>query len=308
MDELTVMQGFRAERDAEVPEAREAIWRALEARMDAATAEARAFGEAVAGSGAPAHTPRRRPGLPGARRGLPSRRRLLVFAAAAAPAAAGAAIVAGALVLSSGPTAQPASAAEILHQAAMAATASDAPVTTVPGAGQYLFRKEQRLTLQGWRSPLPPVSADIASGGIGMTLSGPHAYNALVPLTVSSWTDSKGGGRRREVLGTLQFWSKKEEARWQAAGSPLPSPSTRNTSSATKPPSSNTRWRRTRVWSTRNPKAGAISTSPTPRSCRPKRRPCDGRPKPTSSNTPASTTSAASHRSSSTPRKRRRNC
>jgi hypothetical protein len=211
MDDLTVMQSFRAERDAEVPEAREAIWRALEARMDAASAEARAFGEAVAGSAAPAGSPRRR-------RGLRSRRRLLVFAGAAAVAA----IVAGTLVLSSGPTAQPASAAEILHQAASAA--ADLPTTTVPGPGQYLFRKEQQLEIRGWRHPLPAENADIPDGGIGMTLQGPHAYNALVPVTVSSWTDSKGGGRHREILGTLQFWSKAEEERWQAAGSPLPAP------------------------------------------------------------------------------------
>jgi hypothetical protein len=211
MDDLTVMQSFRAERDAEVPEAREAIWRALEARMDAAGAEARAFGEAVAGSTAPAGGPRRR-------RGLRSRRRLLVFAGAAAAAA----IVAGTLVLSSGPTAQPASAAEILHEAA--AAAADAPATSVPGPGQFLYRKEQRLQLQGWRHPLPPENSDIPNGGIGMTLHGPHAYNALVPVTVASWTDSQGGGRHRETLGTLQFWSKAEEERWQAAGSPLPAP------------------------------------------------------------------------------------
>ena len=61
MDELTVMKGFRAERDAEPAEAREAIWRALEARMDAAAAEARSFGEAVAGAELP--TPSRAPNL-----------------------------------------------------------------------------------------------------------------------------------------------------------------------------------------------------------------------------------------------------
>lgn len=227
MNELTVMQDFRAERDVEPPEAREAIRRALEARMDAAAAEARSFGEAVAGAKLPAKSPSGRgifsPGRRGTapRRGtsLSRRRRLgLTFAGAAVAAA----IVAGALVLNSGPTAQPASAAEILHEAA--AAASEGPTTSVPGPGQFLYRKEQRLGIQSWRHPLPPESADLPAGGFGMTMSGPHAYNALVPVTVSSWTDIRGGGRHREELGALQFWSAEEEARWKAAGSPLPGP------------------------------------------------------------------------------------
>jgi hypothetical protein len=212
MDDLTAIRSFRAERDAEPPEAREAIWRALEARMEAATAEARAFGEAVAGAQPPASSRSRR------RDFFSRRRRVLAFAGAIVVAA----IVAGALVLSSGPTAQRASAAAILHEAA--AAASEGPATSVPGPGQFLYRKERRLEIQGWRHPLPPENSGIPNGGIGMTLHGPHAYNALVPQTVESWTDDKGGGRRREVLGTLQFWSKEEEARWKAAGSPLPAP------------------------------------------------------------------------------------
>lgn len=212
MDDLTAMQSFRVERDAEVPEAREVIWRALEARMDAAAAEARAFGEAVAGSKASASSPSRRHSL-GSRR-----RRLLVFAGAAAAAGA----VAGALVLSSGPTAQPASAAEILHQAA--AAASGGPAATVPSPGQFLYTKVVRTEIHGWLHPLPPPSADLPVGVIGGTMKGPHAFNALVPVTVESWTGSNGGGRYREEAGTPRFWSNEEEARWQAAGSPLPPP------------------------------------------------------------------------------------
>jgi hypothetical protein len=211
MDDLTAMQSFRVERDAEVPEAKEAILRALEARMDAAAAEARAFREAVAGSKASAGH--------GRNQSLRSRRRrLFVFAGAAAAAAA----VAGALVLNSGPTAQPASAAEILHQAA--AAASGGPAATVPGPGQYLYTKVVRTEIHGWLHPLPPPSADVPVGGIGGTMKGPHAFNALVPVTVESWTDSNGGGRYREEVGTPRFWSNEEEARWQAAGSPLPAP------------------------------------------------------------------------------------
>jgi hypothetical protein len=213
MNELTLMQSFRAERDAEVPEAREAIWLALEVRMDAAAAEARAFGDAIAGSTVP--------GRSTGRRRMPARRRrLLAFAGAAA----GAALVAGALVLSSGPTAQPAGAAEILHEAAAAAAASDAPPTSVPGPGQYYFRKEERLDVMGWISPVPGPGADTGTALTGGTMNYPDAYNAVVPTQFEWWTGPDGGGRRREVLGTLRFWSKAEEARWQAAGSPLPPP------------------------------------------------------------------------------------
>jgi hypothetical protein len=194
MDDLTLLRSFRAERADGDPRPRAAAWRALEARFD------------LASTSAPASTTRS------------PRRVLLVLSGATAIAAA----VAGILVLSSGPTAQPASAAEILHRAA--AAASGAPASSVPGPGQFLFRKEQQLEIEGWRHPLPPESADVPLGGIGMTMHGPHAYNALVPVTVESWTDDKGGGRRREVLGTPQFWSSEEEARWKAAGSPLPAP------------------------------------------------------------------------------------
>jgi hypothetical protein len=207
-DDITVMKDFNVERDTEPPEARAAIWAAMEARMDAAANEARAFGEAVAGSAPPR------------KRREPRRRRRLGLAFAGATFAA--AVVAGALVLSSGPTAQPAGAAEILHQAADAA--AELPATSVPGPGQFLYRKEQRIDVQGWRSPLPLPSADIPGGTVGGTMHGPHAYNALVPVTTESWTDNEGGGRRREELGALQFWSKAEEAHWKAGGSPLPAP------------------------------------------------------------------------------------
>jgi hypothetical protein len=217
MDELTAMQTFRAERDAEPAAAREAIRRALEARMDAAAAEARAFGEAVAGSSSSGGSASRRRGL------LSGHRRLLAFAAAACAAG----VVAGALVLSSGPSAQTASAAEILHRAAMAATAhapADAPTTMLPGPGQYIFRKGQRLDVEGWRHPVPPFGANVPVGGTGGTMNGPHAYNALVSKTIEEWLGPEGQGRYREALGAIRFWSSEEEERWKAAGSPLPPP------------------------------------------------------------------------------------
>lgn len=212
MDDLTAMQSFRAERDIEPPEAREAVWRALEARMEAAATEARSFGEALAGSSAPAHSP-------SGWRILRSRRRRLLALSATATAAA---VAAGALVLSSGPTAQPASAAVLLHRAAAAASAG--PTTYAPGPGQFLYTKMVRTEIHSWLYPLPPAGADAPVGGTGGTMKGPHAFNALVPVTVESWTGPDGGGRSREEAGAPEFWSPEEEARWHAAGSPLPPP------------------------------------------------------------------------------------
>ena len=213
MDDLTAIRDFRADRDAEPPEARERVRRALEARMDAAATEARSFGEAVADSRPPIDSPGRRRGI------LIRRRRVLAFAGAVAAAA----IVAGALVLNSGPTAQRASAAEILHEAAGAAATAPATASTL-GPGQYVFHKERRLSVMGWVSPVPSLKDGIPTASTGGTMKYRDAYNALVPTEVESWIGDDGRGRSRETLGDLEFWDKAEEARWKAAGSPLPPP------------------------------------------------------------------------------------
>jgi hypothetical protein len=212
MDDLTAIRSFRAERDNEPPEAREAIWRALEARMDAAATEARSFGAAVAGSHPPVDRGRRRGDV------LTRRRRVFVFAFAIAAAA----IVAGALVLSSGPTAQRASAAEILHEAA--AAASDAQGASIPGPGQYAFAAVVRLDVMGWISPVPRFGSDKPTASTGGPMHYRDAHNGLVRTKVESWTSSEGGGRYRETLGDIKFWDKTEEARWKKSGSPLPPP------------------------------------------------------------------------------------
>lgn len=215
MDDLTALKSFRAERDEVPPAAREAVWRALEARIEAEAEESLAFGEALARTAPRPATVRRRRGL-GAVRG----RRVVAFAAAVLVAA----VVAGALVLKSGPTAEPASAAEILHQAASAAAAADAPSTLVPGPGQYLYRDEKRLGVEGWVSPVPHPNEPIATATMGGTMNGPHGYNALLATRSQSWLGDEGQGRRREVLVGTTFWSPEEEGRWQRAGSPLPPP------------------------------------------------------------------------------------
>ncbi|HEX5368992.1 MAG TPA: hypothetical protein VFY10_06205, partial [Dehalococcoidia bacterium] len=87
-----------------------------------------------------------------------------------------------------------------------------------------LFRKSRRLDVEGWRSPVPPFSANVPVGGTGGTMSGPHAYNAVVAKTLEDWLGPEGQGRYREALGPIRFWSSDEEGRWKAAGSPLPPP------------------------------------------------------------------------------------
>src|ERR1700729_2907269 len=163
MDDLTLMQSFRAERLVDDERARTEIRRVLEARFEAAPAT-------------PASSP------PARRR---HRRRRFVFAAATAAAV----VVAGILVLGSGPTAQPA-AAEILRQTAkVAASPGPSELSALPGPGQFLYSKFKRIELKGW------VPGGTSSGG-GM-LPWKNAFNALMPTTQQWWTGADGAGRVR---------------------------------------------------------------------------------------------------------------
>jgi hypothetical protein len=195
MDDLTVMKSFRAERVKQNPTARAAARRALEAHFDSAWE-----------AGAPS-VPARPSHL------LFRRRRFLAFAGAAA----GAAIVAGVLVLNSGPTAQPASAAILRHTAAVAAAAETKSQST-PGLGQFLYMKTESLELQGWDHELT------VGGGI---LKQKGAFSALIRWHEEAWLSRKdrgrlGRGRQRSVMATPRFLSSAEQDRWERAGSPLP--------------------------------------------------------------------------------------
>jgi hypothetical protein len=124
-----------------------------------------------------------------------------------------AAIVAGILVLSSGPTAEPAAAEVLRHTAVVAA---DGPTGSTPGPGQFLYMKTKSLELQGWI----PGEATVGGG----TLSQNGAFNALVPTEREAWMSAAEPSRNRLVIGAPQFLSSAEESRWAAAGSPLPGP------------------------------------------------------------------------------------
>jgi hypothetical protein len=141
---------------------------------------------------------------------------------ALAGAGALAAIVAGILVFSSGPTAEPA-AAEILHETAAVAAATDAPAE-IPGPGQFLYRKFKRIELESWIPGGPSPEDDVPGQMMGGTLSRPDAFNALMPTTQEWWDAPDGAGRVREVAGTPGFLTDQEQSRWEAAGSPLPAP------------------------------------------------------------------------------------
>ena len=205
MDDLTLMRSFRAERVKRNPAARDAAWQALTARFEAATAAAPASSSSAPSAAAAIPTAN-------LRRRLLRRRRLFAFAAATAIAAA----VVGVLVLGSGPTAQPA-AAEILHRTAAIAASPQGPAPSLlPGPGQFLYKKFERLELKGW------IPGGTSSGG-GLMRS-PSAFNALMPSRQEWWTAEDGAGRVREVAGTPRFLTEAERARWEAAGSRLPAP------------------------------------------------------------------------------------
>lgn len=184
MDDLTLIRSFRAERADDDPRARAAAWRALEARFDPTPTASLA-------------TPTRSP-----------RRGLLALAGAAALSA----IVAGLLLLSSGPTAEPA-AAEALQR--IAGVAADSPPELRPGPSQFIYKKTKTLELDGWVPDGGRVSH-------GFPLPQADAFTALVPADHEYWVSQEGAGRMREEMGTPQFLSNAEKSRWEQAGSPLP--------------------------------------------------------------------------------------
>src|SRR6185312_8022384 len=198
MDELTLMRSFRAERARPNPTARALARRALEARFEAATTAGFLVQDA----------PKVR------HQTVIQRRRLLSFAAATALAA----VLAGVLVFSSGPTAQPAAAAEVLRQTATIAAAESGP-GLFPDPHQLIFRKTVRQELEEW----VPGKYTASYGGV-ITTKPVTSYGGYVRSTEEAWMSTKRRGRQRIVLDKLSFLSAAERQRWKAAGAPLPIP------------------------------------------------------------------------------------
>lgn len=185
MDDLTLLRNFRAEHADEDPRPRAAAWRALEEK----------FGPTP--TSAPVEVPRSR------------RRGLLALAGAGAVAAT----VAAVLLLSSGPSAEPA-AAEVLHDTAAVAASGEGGPALHSRPGQYYFVRTKTRELMGWYPggySIPEAPASRQGG-----------FSALILTETQTWTSPQGGGRLRETMGTPTFRSNAEESRWEQAGSPLP--------------------------------------------------------------------------------------
>ena len=105
-------------------------------------------------------------------------------------------VVAGALVLRGG-GGSPATASELLLRAAVSAELR----VSAPAQGRYLYSKM--------------ASETRTVGGDG----GP-IWSAVVPATEETWVAADGSGRIRTVTGPHRFFGPRDEARWEASGSP----------------------------------------------------------------------------------------
>ncbi len=186
MDHETLIRSFRAERADRDPRARDAAWGELVLKLDEAS-----------------------PPTPSAPL-RPHRRPLLAIASVGALVAIAAAV----LLLSSGPSAEPA-VAEALHQAAAVAASGEGAPTLQAGPGQYYFTKRKELEFKGWY----PGSYEVPEG----RATRPGGFSALVPSESEWWISPEGGSRTRQAIGAPRFLSSAEQSRWEEAGSPLPS-------------------------------------------------------------------------------------
>lgn len=201
MDEIALIRALPAGGEAPDAAVRAAALQALEARFDAATPVPARIASRV-----------RRPLVLG-------RPRRLALAGAGAIVA----VVAGALLVSSGPKAEPA-VAEVLHRVATVAEASGPPAAAPPAPGQFLYTKTKVVQLQGWEPDGPGAGPRTRPRYFTANLLGPEgsALPALVPTLKEVWTARDGTTRERETLGRVEFLSDADQRRWQDAGSPPP--------------------------------------------------------------------------------------
>jgi hypothetical protein len=146
-------------------------------------------------------------------------RRRGLFALAGTGAAA--AVVAGALVVSTGPSAEPAAAAVLRQTAGVAASASD-QAGVVPGPGQFLYTRTKSRELQVWTPGGITASYGVTFPG------GKETFTAFNTWEEEEWRSDDGTERSRWVEGTPQFLSSAEQSRWEKAGSPNPHDASRS--------------------------------------------------------------------------------
>ncbi len=139
---------------------------------------------------------------------------------ALAGAGATAVVVAGALLVSSGPSAEPAVAKVLQDTAAIAADTGSA---AIPGPGQFLFTKMKQTELQEWSPGLGGGTWGVLSG-MKPSQAPEERFRALNSWQEESWwSPSPDGSSRNRYHGwTPQFLFGADESRWLAAGSPPP--------------------------------------------------------------------------------------
>lgn len=178
----------------------------LLAELQAVVAE-RGAAEATPG-GAPSST-----GTPAWRRSGPR----LALAGTGATAV----VVAGALLVSSGPSAEPAVAKVLQHTAAIAA--ADGDTATMPGPGQFLFTKMKQTELQEWAPGVGGGTWGVL-GGMNSPPSPEDSFRALNSWQEETWWSPSpdGPSRNRYSEWSPRFLSEADESDWLAAGSPPP--------------------------------------------------------------------------------------
>ena len=122
----------------------------------------------------------------------------------------------GVLVLSSGPTAEPAAAAVLRETAAVARQAPGG--SGAPGPGQYFFLKQENMELEEWAPGYYTGSYD------GIEPKAPNAIGAFVTSVQESWRSAHGRSRNRWRMEPLKFFTPADKRHWEAQGRPLPSP------------------------------------------------------------------------------------
>lgn len=136
---------------------------------------------------------------------------------ALAGAGATAVVVAGALLVSSGPSAEPA-VAEVLRDTAAIAVV-DAGSDPMPGPGQFLYTRTKQAELQEWVPGLGGGTWGVMLGW-NPKPAPEEAFRALNSWQEESWWSSDGPSRNRYFDWAPQFLYGADESNWLAAGSP----------------------------------------------------------------------------------------